>query len=143
MALFFTLPRIAAAPESGVMAQARATARIVAAEEIDFSQFGGSPLQTTIAFRRFDGLETDDGTNRPVRRSVSPYRIPQARALVEEHRHAFDAEQLRAIGIAIVKIGDIDRFLLFEQGGDRHMAVIAIRQRYHPPRFGVAQQLDR
>ncbi|MGP1353988.1 MAG: hypothetical protein ACTS1Z_11750 [Parasphingopyxis sp.] len=59
MALLSALFLLAAAPEAGAVAQARATARIVAAEEIDFSRFEAPPSSAITRLFRIERHDVD------------------------------------------------------------------------------------
>ena len=57
---------LAALPESGAVAQARATARIIAAEEIDFAQLDAQPDSGTAPIRLIrsrDAAENPENAN--------------------------------------------------------------------------------
>ncbi|WP_299321637.1 hypothetical protein [Parasphingopyxis sp.] len=76
MALLSALFLTAGAQDPGAVVQARATARIVHAETIDFSQLDASAQQWPAPIRRFERSEIDPETGQMVRRD---YRLIEFR----------------------------------------------------------------
>ena len=68
----------------------------------------------------------------------------QGRSLVEEHRHALDPHQLGAVERRDRRARRRRPISCpFEQGVDRHMAVIAVGQRHHPAVFAALRAAGR
>lgn len=61
MALLSALLLVATAPETGATVQARATARILAAEEIDFSRVDAPSSRLNLSIRRIDPGDMERG----------------------------------------------------------------------------------